>query len=115
MKLVTTIDLPDHMSVGKAHELLVWIEQVCNQKGLSAQIELEGTSFRLGEASEDVSLEDLSLPVRTFYNLRRAGIDSLSVLLKRSEAQLLQIPNIGKKSVEEIKETLEERGLRLKE
>jgi carbon monoxide dehydrogenase subunit G len=51
-------------------------------------------------------IEDLNLPVRSYNSLRREGIHTLGDLAFRTEEQLLAISNIGRASVEEIKQKL---------
>jgi DNA-directed RNA polymerase subunit alpha len=59
-----------------------------------------------------VSVEDLPLPTRTMNALKKAEITKLAELAKKSEEDLLDIKNIGKKSIEEINELLEEENLK---
>jgi len=60
-----------------------------------------------------ITVDDLELTVRTRNCLRAARIDLLVELLSKTEADLLNIPNMGKKSVNEVKAVLEYRGLHL--
>ena len=69
------------------------------------------------EQSEDsapsLTIEDLELSVRAYNCLKRASINSLSELLKKSEHDLLSIKNFGKKSSDEVIEKLHQAGLEL--
>jgi DNA-directed RNA polymerase subunit alpha len=66
-------------------------------------------------ASEwDVPVETLNLSVRSFNCLKRAGISKVSELLDMSEDEIIKMRNFGKKSLDEIKQVLEERGLSLR-
>ncbi len=66
------------------------------------------------EAAEpSISIEDLELSVRAYNCLKRASINSLSELLKKSEHDLLNIKNFGKKSSDEVIEKLHTVGLSL--
>lgn len=59
-------------------------------------------------------IEDLDLSVRSYNCLKRAGIHSVRQLVDFSENDLLNIRNFGAKSIEEVKDKLEEMGLGLK-
>lgn len=63
---------------------------------------------------EGLTLEDLSLSVRTLICLRNAGLTYASQLSGVSEMDLLRIKNFGRKSVAELKEVLAEVGIQLK-
>ena len=56
----------------------------------------------------------LDLSVRSYNCLKRANIHSVRQLVEFSENDLLNIRNFGVKSIEEVKDKLEEMGLGLK-
>ena len=60
-----------------------------------------------------LSIEDLELSVRAYNCLKRASINSMAELLKKSEHDLLNIKNFGKKSSDEVVEKLRLAGLDL--
>ena len=60
-----------------------------------------------------ISIEDLELSVRAYNCLKRASINSMQELLKKSEHDLLNIKNFGKKSSDEVIEKLRLCGLDL--
>lgn len=60
-----------------------------------------------------ISIEDLELSVRAYNCLKRASINNMSELLKKSEHDLLNIKNFGKKSSDEVIEKLHQFGLDL--
>ena len=62
-----------------------------------------------------ILIEELELGVRSYNCLKRAGIQTVGDLISKSEAELNAIPNFGKKSIDEVIETLEARGLHLRE
>jgi len=62
----------------------------------------------------DKQIEDLALSVRSYNCLKRANIHSVRQLVEFSENDLLNIRNFGVKSIEEVKDKLEEMGLGLK-
>ena len=50
------------------------------------------------------------------YNcLKRVGIETIGDLVSKSEDELAAIPNFGKKSIEEVRETLSAHGLNLRD
>lgn len=79
----------------------------------------------IGKASSDApasvgdqvqhSLESLELSSRVLHSLQEEGIDSVNALLALSERDLKKVGGVGEKSLEEIKEQLAARGLKLKE
>ncbi len=69
---------------------------------------------RSADGMDDILIEELELGVRSYNCLKRAGIQSVGDLLQKSESELNAIPNFGRKSIEEVIETLEARGLNLR-
>ena len=65
------------------------------------------------EVAPSLTIEDLELSVRAYNCLKRASINNLSELLKKSEHDLLNIKNFGKKSSDEVIERLRHFGLDL--
>jgi DNA-directed RNA polymerase subunit alpha len=72
-------------------------------------------SGRSPDAMDDILIEELELGVRSYNCLKRAGIQTVGDLLQKTESELNAIPNFGRKSIEEVEETLEARGLSLAE
>ncbi len=64
---------------------------------------------------DEILIEELELGVRSYNCLKRAGIKSVGELILKSEGELSAIPNFGKKSIDEVKDTLAARGLSLKQ
>jgi DNA-directed RNA polymerase subunit alpha len=62
----------------------------------------------------DKAIESLQLSVRSYNCLKRAGIHTVRQLVEFSENDLLNIRNFGVKSIEEVKDKLEDMGLGLK-
>jgi len=58
-------------------------------------------------------IEDLDLSVRSYNCLKRAGINSLGELIEKSEEDMMRVRNLGKKSLKEVKQKLEEMNLSL--
>jgi DNA-directed RNA polymerase subunit alpha len=65
-------------------------------------------------AMENFPIEELELGVRSYNCLKRVGIETIGDLVSKSENELAAIPNFGKKSIEEVKETLATQGLTLR-
>jgi DNA-directed RNA polymerase subunit alpha len=63
----------------------------------------------------DIPVETLNLSVRSFNCLKRAGISKVSELLDMSEEEIIKMRNFGRKSLDEIKQVLADRGLSLRE
>jgi len=63
---------------------------------------------------ENFPIEELELGVRSYNCLKRVGIETIGDLVSKSENELAAIPNFGKKSIEEVKETLATQGLSLR-
>ncbi len=63
---------------------------------------------------ENFPIEELELGVRSYNCLKRVGIETIGDLTSKSEGELAAIPNFGRKSIEEVRETLAAHGLTLK-
>ena len=63
---------------------------------------------------EEISIEDLELSIRAYNCLKRANIFNLAELLKKSERELMEIKNFGKKSAEEVIDKVYEMGYTLR-
>lgn len=91
--------------------------------GLARALNVEAEGIDLGDtpAETDVSadlaqpIEELELTVRSYNCLKREGIHTVGELVARSEADLMDIRNFGAKSIDEVKEKLEELSLSLKD
>jgi DNA-directed RNA polymerase subunit alpha len=68
----------------------------------------------LAHGMENFPIEELELGVRSYNCLKRVGIETIGDLVMKSENELAAIPNFGKKSIEEVKETLATHGLNLR-
>ncbi len=76
----------------------------------SAEVETEKAEE---EEVPSMTIEELELSVRAYNCLKRASINSMAELLKKSEHDLLNIKNFGKKSSDEVIERLHHFGLDL--
>ena len=62
----------------------------------------------------EMTIEELDLSVRSYNCLKRAGINSVEELTQRNEEDMMKVRNLGKKSLEEVIQKLEELGLSLR-
>ncbi|MBS6610243.1 MULTISPECIES: DNA-directed RNA polymerase subunit alpha [Peptoniphilus] len=62
----------------------------------------------------EMTVEELDLSVRSFNCLKRAGINSVEELTNKTESEMMKVRNLGRKSLQEVTEKLEELGLSLK-
>jgi DNA-directed RNA polymerase subunit alpha len=74
-----------------------------------------GVAARPASGMDEILIEELELGVRSYNCLKRAGIQTVGDLVSKSEGELAAIPNFGKKSIDEVVETLNARGLGLRE
>jgi len=62
----------------------------------------------------EMSIEELDLSVRSYNCLKRAGINTVQELTDKTEAQMMKVRNLGRKSLEEVKVKLTDLGLSLR-
>lgn len=67
------------------------------------------------ETFENQSIEDLDLTVRSYNCLKRANIATVYDLTQKTEAEMIKVRNLGKKSLKEVKDKLAEKGLSFKD
>ena len=89
--------------------------------GLVADLSDEPRGLELGEVAPSTASPDLELPIeelelseRPRNCLKRARVDSIGQLVQKTEDDLLAITNFGSKSLEEVLQKLDERGLSLR-
>jgi DNA-directed RNA polymerase subunit alpha len=90
--------------------------------GLVADLSDEPRGLELGEVSPATSsspdlelpIEELDLSERPRNCLKRARVDTIGQLVQKTEDDLLAITNFGSKSLEEVIQKLDERGLSLR-
>lgn len=107
-------------ALSQAAELLIeHFVQIAAISGKTIQKELEPAIVAeeeiVVEDSEEpsITIDELELSVRAYNCLKRASINSMAELLKKSEHDLLNIKNFGKKSSDEVIERLHHFGLDL--
>lgn len=67
-----------------------------------------------GKRIVNMSIDDLDLTVRSYNCLKRAGIQSVEELTKKTEDEMAKVRNLGKKSLKEVKEKLQALNLSFK-
>ena len=90
--------------------------------GLVADLEDEPQGLELGEVGTstsgspdlDLAIEDLDLSERPRNCLKRAQVNTIGELVERTPEDLLAITNFGQKSLDEVIQRLDERGLSLR-
>jgi DNA-directed RNA polymerase subunit alpha len=120
LEIETNGAVDPHSAVAKAAQLLresllVFADEE-RLAGDQDQGEEDVTDFLRSTRSDydDMLIEELELGVRSYNCLKREGVETVGDLVTKSEAELLNIPNFGKKSIEEVRERLAERGLKLR-
>lgn len=63
----------------------------------------------------ETTIEDLDFSVRAYNCLKRAGIHTLQDLVNKSEADMMKIRNLGKKSLKEVLDKVRDLGLILRD
>ena len=59
----------------------------------------------------EMTIDDLDLSVRSYNCLKRAALNTVADLTAKSEEDMMKVRNLGRKSLKEIKEKLEDMGL----
>jgi DNA-directed RNA polymerase subunit alpha len=87
----------------------------------AATLPVEGMSSSVGDGAgsaasnglDEILIEELELGVRSYNCLKRAGVQTVGDLVRKTRTELNAIPNFGQKSIDEVIETLQARGLDL--
>ena len=58
----------------------------------------------------DLTIEELDLSVRSYNCLKRAGINTVGELVRKTEDEMMKVRNLGKKSLEEVEHKLLDLG-----
>ena len=96
-----------------ARILMRQIEPLSLFRDIEEEDEVEEEEVGQLAPGHDVPIEDLDLAMRAYNCLKRAGITKVGEILERLErgpAEILAIRNFGQKSLDELKERLQERG-----
>jgi DNA-directed RNA polymerase subunit alpha len=123
MDITTDGSIDPKEALGQAAEILIRqlaiftdIEKI-EGFGESAALPADGgaPAESLAHGMENFPIEELELGVRSYNCLKRVGIETIGDLVTKTESELAAIPNFGKKSIEEVKETLQAHGLSLQD
>lgn len=113
------IDIETNGAIANAEEAIRTAARILLEQ-LSVFAELEGTPLSAEvpkQSSVDPVLvrpvDDLELTVRSANCLKAENINLIGDLIQKTETELLKTPNLGRKSLNEIKEVLASRGLTL--
>jgi DNA-directed RNA polymerase subunit alpha len=120
LDVTTDGSLAPRDAIGQGAEILI------RQLAIFTDLErMEGFGESVGEDTgveapqahgmENFPIEELELGVRSYNCLKRVGIETIGDLVTKSENELAAIPNFGKKSIEEVRETLQAHGLTLRD
>ncbi len=117
-----TLEVETDGSISPRDALASAGETLRNLVNLVAELSSQPKGLELGEvspitaASPDLELpiEELDLSERPRNCLKRARVDTIGQLVQKSEDDLLAITNFGSKSLEEVLQKLDERGLSLR-
>lgn len=99
-----------------ANLLIEHLVPIASLSGIPTLVSQAQTEVETKEEMQtpNITIEDLELSVRAFNCLKRANINSIAELLTKSESDLLNIKNFGKKSSDEVIERLQAFGLSLR-
>src|SRR5436853_1623976 len=117
-----TLDVETDGSISPQEALASAGETLRNLVGLLAELSSVPRGLELGDTAVggstsldlDLPIEELDLSERPRNCLKRAQIDTIGQLVERTEDDLLAITNFGQKSLEEVVQKLDERGLSLR-
>ncbi|KRM98509.1 DNA-directed RNA polymerase subunit alpha [Loigolactobacillus rennini] len=92
--------------------LEIFVNLTDEAKNAEIMVEKEETHK---EKMLEMTIEELDLSVRSYNCLKRAGINTVQELTNKTEADMMKVRNLGRKSLEEVKAKLADLGLSLRE
>lgn len=100
-------------AVSTSAEILTTFFKAVSQGGQVIEGSQSSLDESLGaESKKDTAIEDLAISNRAINALKKRGLKTLRDLAVMTDAQILDIKNLGEKSLEEIMEMLKKEGLR---
>ena len=116
-----TLEIETDGSISPRDSLSSAGDTLRNLVALVADLSDEPRGLELGEVAPSTASPDLELPIeelelseRPRNCLKRARVDTIGQLVTKTEDDLLAITNFGSKSLEEVLQKLDERGLSLR-
>src|SRR5215211_2816632 len=116
-----TLEIETDGSISPRDSLSSAGDTLRNLVALVADLSDEPRGLELGEVAPSTASPDLELPIeelelseRPRNCLKRARVDTIGQLVQKTEDDLLAITNFGSKSLEEVLQKLDERGLSLR-
>jgi DNA-directed RNA polymerase subunit alpha len=116
-----TLEIETDGSISPRDALASAGDTLRNLVALVADLTDEPRGLELGEVAPstvspdlDLPIEELELSERPRNCLKRARVDTIGQLVQKTEDDLLAITNFGSKSLEEVLQKLDERGLSLR-
>jgi DNA-directed RNA polymerase subunit alpha len=116
-----TLEIETDGSISPRDALASAGDTLRNLVALVADLTEEPRGLELGEIAPstvspdlDLPIEELELSERPRNCLKRARVDTIGQLVQKTEDDLLAITNFGSKSLEEVIQKLDERGLSLR-
>ena len=91
-------------------EVITKLNKIADMTGLLADKEDDPITKTL-----ETPIEELDLSVRAYNCLKRAAIHNLSDLTSMSEAEMMKIRNLGKKSLKEVIDKIKDMGLKFRD
>ena len=91
--------------------LALFVDLTDEAKNAEIMVEKEETHK---EKMLEMTIEELDLSVRSYNCLKRAGINTVQELTNKSEADMMKVRNLGRKSLDEVKAKLADLGLSLR-
>lgn len=91
--------------------LKLFVELTDEASGVEILVEKEEEAK---DRALEMTIEELDLSVRSYNCLKRAGIDTVEELTRKTEEDMMKVRNLGKKSLAEVKAKLAKFGLSLR-
>ncbi|MEX2108615.1 MAG: DNA-directed RNA polymerase subunit alpha [Solirubrobacterales bacterium] len=96
------------------------VEELTAREPVAAALPADGLTAATSDGAsntglDEILIEELELGVRSYNCLKRAGVQTVGDLVRKTRSELNAIPNFGQKSIEEVIETLHSRGLDLQQ
>ncbi|AMB93807.1 DNA-directed RNA polymerase subunit alpha [Aerococcus sanguinicola] len=92
--------------------LAIFVDMTNEAKSAEIMVEKEETQK---EKMLEMSIEELDLSVRSYNCLKRAGINTVDELTDRTEQEMMKVRNLGRKSLDEVKNKLAALDLSLRQ